>query len=477
MRFFATTTGVSTNNNDITLVTGGALSLGQIVSAGTGTVRLTTAGGVSQTAAMTASALGVHNATAGNVDLTLATNNVVTFAANNAVAGGTVRYTDADALAIGTVTADGVLFTPDTSGVTTNNGTVGLTAAGALTLNQAITTGGGNATLASGAALTISQLVNVGGGTLRLRAAGSVTQSAAITASALGVQTTVVGGNIDLTTTNNVGTFAASTVGGFVSYVDADALAIGTVTADGTFVNTPGIASAGGKVTINSGSLTVSSGITTSNGDATLVSTGAAAINATVSAGTGTVRLTTAGGVSQTAVITASALGVRNATAGNIDLTLAGNNVATFAANNAVAGGTVKYRDADALAIGTVTLDGTLFTPTTPGITTNAADVTLVTGGALSIGQAIVAGTGTVRLTTAGGVSQTAAITASALGVRNSTGGNVDLTLAANNVATFAANNAVAGGTVKYRDADALAIGSVTDDGCALHADDQRHFD
>ena len=426
--FTPTTNGITTTTGDVTLVTGGALSIGQAVAVGTGTVRLTTAGGVTQTAAITAATLGVRNATSGNVDLSLATNNVTTFAANNAVAGGTVKYQDADALTIGTVTLDGTLFTPTTSGVTTNAADITIVTAGALSISDAI---------------------GAGTGAVRLTTAGGVSQIAAITASALGVRNST-SGNVDLTlATNNVAAFAANNAvaGGTVKYRDADAVALGIVTADGVLF-TP-----------------TTSGVTTNSADVTLVSGGALSIGQAITAGTGTVRLTTAGGVSQTAVITASALGVRNATAGNIDLTLAGNNVATFAANNAVAGGTVKYRDADALAIGTVTLDGTLFTPTTSGVTANAADVTIVTGGALSIGQAIGASGATVRLTTSGGVSQTAAITASSLGVRNTTVGNVDLTLATNNVATFAANNAVAGGTVKYRDADAVALGIVTADG------------
>ena len=104
----------------MTLVTGGALSIGQAVTAVTGTVRLTTVGGVSQTAAITAGSLGVRNTTSGNIALTSVANNVATFAASNTVAGGTIQYTDANGLTIGTVTADGTLFTPTTVGITTN---------------------------------------------------------------------------------------------------------------------------------------------------------------------------------------------------------------------------------------------------------------------------------------------------------------------------------------------------------------------
>ncbi|MBA4018824.1 MAG: hypothetical protein C0483_16780, partial [Pirellula sp.] len=214
----------------------------------------------------------------------------------------------------------------------------------------------------------------------------------------------------------------------------------------------------------------------------------------------GDVRLTAAGdiiqgttgndttGVARNGVILAGQLGVRT-TVGNVNLALdriggglVSNNVDTIAAASSAVGSYVKYRDADSLTIDTVAADGSLFalatgvTTTNGGASTNGAfsatgnDITLVSGGALVINQAVNAGTATVRLASDGGISQSVAgiITANSLGLRNATAGNIDLTVAStptvNNVATIAAVNSAASGLVRYEDADDFAVGSVTAD-------------
>src|SRR5262249_20286064 len=133
--------------------------------------------------------------------------------------------------------------------------------------------------------------------------------------------------------------------------------------------------------------------------------------------------------------ITANALGAISVT-GSVVLGTLANSVTTFSAS---AAGSVSYTDTDAVTIDQVAA-APLFAGAA-GITANVA-------------------TGIVRLRVGGTIDQPAAgvITGSALGAQV-TAGNVALGTATNNVTTFAA--ATAGGSVTYKDADALTIGTV----------------
>jgi hypothetical protein len=420
---FAATSGVTTSNGDFTLAAAGAILVNQAVAVGSGTVRLqTTTGGVTQAAAgtITADKLGVRNALTGNITLDQG-NNVATVAASNTAANGTITYHDTNAVSIGSVTADGTLFTA-TNGIATSTGDVTVTAAGTVTLDQSIA---------------------AAGATVRILAAGSITENAGatITAASLGVRTTT--GDILLAEANDVTTFAASNAGStnVVRYRDANAFNVGAVGSN-TYVAT-------------------TTGVTTANGDVTLKAGGAVGINESINAGSATVRIAAGGNVVEAAgkTITANTLGVTTSV-GNITLDQS-NSVATFAAGDTAVGGVVTFVDTTGVSIGSVTADGSLFALTN-GISTSAGDVTVSAGGAVTLNQSIAAAGATVRIGAAGSVTEAAAatITAASLGVRT-TSGNIVLT-EANDVATFAANDAATGQAVKFRDVNAFNVGSVS---------------
>lgn len=234
----ATTSGTTLSlpgSNNLSMVAG-SVSLAGTMNAGTGTVRIVSAGAVNQTAgSITASGLGVR---AGGAVTLNQGNNVTTFAGLTNGGGSALQYTDASGLDLGTISALGAFAA--TSGVTTSNGDV---------------------LVSAGGALTIPQSISAGSGTARLASTSSVTQSAgSITAGSLGVRG---GGTITLNqATNNAGTFAATTSVGNVAYVDADALTIGSVSASGSFSAVAGVTSAGTVTIATPGALTINASVT-----------------------------------------------------------------------------------------------------------------------------------------------------------------------------------------------------------------------
>jgi hypothetical protein len=447
---FLATSGITTNDGNLLLNAGGALTINQaidVLNVGLlSDVRLVAGGAITQAAAgtITANELGIRqsNAVAGNITLT-ANNDVDLLAVNNVATGGTVSFTDTDDLTIGAVAASGTFLA--TSGITTNDGDVLLSVGGLLTINQAI------------------DVLNVGAtADVRLVVNGAITQAAAgtIAANELGIrQTNAAAGNVTLTANNDVDVLAVNNAaaGGTVSFTDSDDLTIGSVAASGTFLATSGITTNDGDVLLNVGGLlTINQAIDVLN--VGLVSD---------------VRLVGNGNITQAAAgtITANDLGIRqqNAVTGNVTLT-ANNDVDVFAVNNAAAGGTVSFTDTDDLTIGAVAASGTFLA--TSGITTNDGNLLLNAGGALTINQAIdvlnVGATADARFVANGAITQAAAgtIAANELGIRqtNAAAGNVTLT-ANNDVDVLAVNNAAAAGTVSFTDIDDLAIGSVAASG------------
>ncbi len=390
-------TGITTSNDDVRFTTGGDLVIDEGIALGAGDLLLAVTGNVSQNAGDTIVAAGLALDVSGTTTLTEA-NSVTTLAAD---ADGTIDYTDATGLTVGSVTVLGTTIT-------------------------GITTSGDDVRLTTGGDLVIDEDANVGGGDLLLDVTGNVLQNAGDTIVANGLAV-VVDGTTTLTQANNVAIIAANN-GGTIDYNDTNALTIGSVTVLATTIT----------------------GLTTSNDDVRITTGGDLVIDEDVSVGGGDLLLDVAGDVSQSAGDTITAAGLALVVDGTTTLTLA-NNVATIAANN---GGTIDYTDSNALTVGAVTALGTTIT----GITTSGDDVRLTTGGDLVIDEDIALGAGDLLLTVTGNVSQNAGDTIAATGLALDVSGTTTLTQP-NDVATLAADT---DGTIDYNDTDGLTIGSVT---------------
>jgi hypothetical protein len=437
-----TSFGILTNNNDSTLCTiAGDITLSQPFNVGTGTARFQSAGAVTQTAGgkITAANLGVN--AVGNIILDQATptNHVTGTVALNTSAG-TVRFMDDSTFTIGTVTAAGC-FT----------GASGITGGGA----------GQDVTICSPSTINITAPISAPGATVRIQSGGDVTQTAAgtITAANLGVR---ANGNVNLCVPGSpnviTGIFAADTSGGpagsGVFFLDNSGYLIGTVTASTCF-------------TANA------VGVTTNNGTADLVNTtGNVTLAAGVNAGTGTVRFNSAGAVNSPAgggSVTAANLAVR--ANGAVDLCTVANTITgTFAAQDTGAGAAVMFSNAGGFTVGTIADDACAQGAT--GVVTTNGDIDLVSGGTITLAQAVNAGTATVRIN-GGSVLQTAggagSITATDLAVR--AGGNIDLCQVANTVTgNFAAADTAGGAFVRFLDTAGFTVGTVAGDACAAGA-------
>jgi hypothetical protein len=262
------------------------------------------------------------------------------------------------------------------------------------------------------------------------------------------------GGDATLeTATNTVGTLAAST-GGKLSYVDADALRVGTVTTTSgpasLLGSTVGV-SAAGATTLQTldgttGSLTLADNVTTS--------------------GSGAVTTLTAGkDIVQEAGSRVSSDALRLQAGGDATLeNIATNTVGTLAAST---GGKLSYVDADALRVGTVTTTSGPASLLGSTVGVSAAGATTLqtldgTTGSLTLADSVTtSGSGAVTTLAAGkDIVQQAGSRVASDALRLQAGGDATLETATNTVGTLAAE--VATGDLRFVNAQALAIGSVT---------------
>ncbi len=416
----------------------------------TGTVRLNVAGGgVSQTARVVAGSLGIRSADA--VSLTSATNDVDTLAIDVTNAAQSVAFRDTDGLTVGSVAAAAPFA--QTDGIITAGDVSVRTGAGLLQIDESIDVGGSHdVRLVSGQG--IAQTTTAGKG---------------IIARTLGVN---AGGDAKLLNADNdAATFAGSTTAGELKYIDKSAIDINSLAADGN-------------------GFALTNGLTTAGGDALIDAAGAITIKKNVSVGAGTLRLVSTAGISQDVATTVTAAGLGFVASGTVDLSQAGNAIASVAGTNGGPGSPVNIATTGPASVVNITFDADdgnfpstagvsttngLFTLTSTGvmninevIDTGTGGALLSAGGLVTVANSILAdtGTGVLRITTSGGVNQTAGdIRASALGVR--AGGDVTLNLVdgmslpVNNVTTFAATTAASGGRIAYRDIDAVDLGSV----------------
>lgn len=454
---FSAVTGVSTSavNGDVNIKSGG-LTISSALAAGTGSVRLVESGAVSESAALTAGGLSV-NSSSGNVVLEATTNNVGKLAGSDSVSAAAFTFNNGtNSLTLGSIAAAASAADPNSlfaavTSLATTNGDINI----------------------ESAALTLSAAVNAGTANVRLLSSGSISQTAgAITAADLSVRITSSAGNAILEDSNSISsTIAANnlTSNDAVSINNADALTVGIVAAASSTADPSSL-------------FTAVTGIATTNGDVNLDSAGLS-ITSSISAGTGNVRLVQSGAVSQSTTGTIAAAGLSTKNSGGSTVLELGNSVSTRAANNTFAGGAVTFNNSTtALSIGTIaaassTADPDALFGSVTGISTGNGDVNIQSG-ALTVNQAVGAGTGTVRLVVSGAISQATAgtITAADLSTKSTGTGGVVLE-SANNLGTLATTSTVSTGFLTFNNStNGLTIGSVAGTGTGSAEDPNNLF-
>jgi hypothetical protein len=337
-------------------VTGGTggITIGQSLTLGTGTLRLTTTGAISQTAGtLIAETAGVSAAS--GITLAQPLNDVATLAAQTAA--GDLTFTNNNGFTIGTVTATADGFHPALTGVS---------AGGAITLQ-----GGG----------AVAQTHRIHGSSLRLLGSGPFTLT---------------------DHTNEVTAFSANTTD-HVQYTDASDVILGGSNIPGHFdLTTNGAITQGGALTVT-GRTTLAAG----SGDITLTQAGnnfsrvdvtsanhvalrdSDALVLGASTVNGTLNVTTNGALTQSGASTVR--GAATLATGSYDITLieAGND---FTSISITGGNHVSLRDTNALRLATSTTSGNL-----------DADA-----GSVTIGGALTSSGGNLTLTGTNSVTQLA---------------------------------------------------------------------
>src|SRR5207253_2495614 len=161
--------------------------------------------------------------------------------------------------------------------------------------------------------------ITIGGGNLTQNVVGPVTQVAGNVITAAGLQL-LGSGSVTLNDSgNNVATLAAS-YNGTISYTDANALLVGTVTDGPSGMTSSGIAITNHdvKLTVLAGGLTIGAVADTGADDITI--------------GSGNLTLNITGNVTQVAGNVITAAGLQLLGSGSVTLNDSGNNVATLAA-------------------------------------------------------------------------------------------------------------------------------------------------
>ena len=295
------------SGNDVSLRDTNALVLG--ASTVSGNLTLQSGGTLTQTGALAVTGTTGITAGANNITLDTATNNFT--GAVSVVSGNDVSLRDTNALVLGAsnvsgnltlqsggaLTQTGALAVTGTTGITagannitldtaTNNFTgavsvvsgaaVSIKDANSITLGNMTTSGNLSIEALGGGGIELTGLLNAGSNTLTLNSTGTITDtgSGTITAGSLAL---LNASSVTLdATTNNVGTLASSGTGA-LTYVDSNALTIGTV-------NPTGITATGPvSIATLTGDLTVSENISTTD-----TSTGAIILNAGKNTAAGT---------------------------------------------------------------------------------------------------------------------------------------------------------------------------------------------
>jgi hypothetical protein len=434
------------SDGPVSIECGVALNITGDIIAGGGDITLLARNGITATAAatITCTTLTVSNGViagplpaSGDIALDLATNTVEKLAAINVPAAGSVRFKNSTGLGIGTGSG-GI------SGITTNSGTIAITSA--------------TGAIAIGDAITATNL-----GSVSLTAAEGITQTGSGTITALNLSAANTGtvGAIALELSGNDVAFVSGTNaannGGFF-YRDASNVSVGgagitvvgssgsvVLTASGSIAQVGAVTGhslravnenvAAGTIVLQSAGNTVEEFEAQnlfSGGSISFLNKSAYAIGSFgIDADGNTVTLAVPGGLTQAGSITAGTLNLRRTAAGDIDLLDATNDVDVLTATAGNTTGRVAFADADGFSIGRLPAS-------TVGLQTPGVAVSLSAGGA-------------------GTITQTGSIAAASLDVSSDTG-DIVLLSNVNDVTTFTGSST--SGTISYRDASALAVGS-----------------
>ncbi|ABK44673.1 filamentous hemagglutinin family outer membrane protein [Magnetococcus marinus MC-1] len=397
-----TTSGVTTsaaNGDQFIKSTGSYLTLSQNLAAGTGTITLKSASTITQSAgAVSAGSLQII--AGGSASLLQTSNNVSSIAASISGTGSSFAYLDADGLTVSSVTRTLDGDTLDTQGITTASGEIFvMNSTGTLTLSNAVSGSGQTVSLDSVAGGITQTAGVVTADKLRIRAAGTVTMgqenevatlagystsgsftykdaTAFSVGSVLGtlgnyassgdkLTTGLTTSNSDVTLSSTAGVIALTQAlssgtgsmsvtggGGVTSSTDLTAATLALAATTGSIEQSSGTMSA---TTL---SLTASNGgITQSGGSITGTTVSLAAGSGGITQSSGTIQGTTlalgggSGGITQSGG-TVTATGLVITASGNVALTQTSNDVDTLAAN--LTGGTLYFRDADDVTVGTV---------------------------------------------------------------------------------------------------------------------------
>ncbi len=424
--FGADLDGVTTNDGDFCLQVGGALSVNQAVGVGTGIVRINAGGTVDQLAAITGGSLAVVASDA--ITLANVGNDVNNFAADTETGGvGAVSFADADGFAVATVAdSAGACLGGDIDGIQSADAVTLVAVTGGLVVND--TADAADIDAAGALNVTLSgddTIFQITAGAAVDVAAGGATVSAdkmdldgtlTATGQTVALMSTQAGDAIDLGSATDAVADTLELAEAELDNITADTLRIGDTDA-GAISLTAAI----GPDSVTTLSLLSDEGV----GDA---------------------------GDTGSIAVTNLRLDVDTA----VDLSVATNDVDTLALAVADAAEGAYVRDADDLTVDTV--------DTTVGVTTNAGDLCLRTGGALAIDQAVDVGAGTVRLNSGDTITQTATITGASLGLVSVNAVTLDQ---ANDVDTLSAEVATAGQGMRFDDVDDVTIGAVADSAVA----------
>ena len=439
------------STGDLTAVSTGPLNLGQGAVGGS-LVATSNGGAITQSGPLAVTGNSTLSAGVGSITLGNAGND---FTGALSLTGSSAAITDANALVLGSVSLGGGSLTVNTSGAITQSGPITAGAesfsAGAnpITLTNAGNDFTGAVSLTGGAvSLTDANALDLGSvnvSSLNVVSGGAITQSAPLSVS--GTATFAAGANaITLANVTNDFGGPVSLGGGAVALTDANALTLGLVNASSLTVNATSITqdasglSVSGTTTLNAGSIALTTAtnvfgtlVTTSGGSVSVTDANAVSLGAINAA---SLNVTAGGAITQSAPVTVSGASAFAAGANPITLTNASNDF-TGAVN--LTGSSAAITDANALALGTVSLGGGSLTANASGAITQTGPIT---AGASSFS----AGANPITLTNAGN---------DFTGAVSLTGGAVSLTIA----------NALDLGLVNVSSLNVVAGGAITQSG------------